>query len=572
MASVALSSVLPTGYVDHWFWGRILEQRAEYKWAAVAALLANAFAFLVSMFSMVVYDRILPNAAKDSLISLLVGAGMILALDYLVRQTRGYLIDKAGHKIDLALNQKIFQQFVLKWGATQGASTGVNATIVRELDSIREFVASATITTFVDIPFALLFVAVILVISGPLAFIPVVTIVAMLIVGVVTHQRNKASAKATVEVSRLKNALVVECLTSREYIGTLPNVSYFSGRWDEAVLHHANQSDFTREVSNTATNLVNLLTQATQVAVISAGVLLESMTGVLVATTIMAGRAIAPFSQVVNLLSRFSQAQQSYKTIDKMMLQGLETSTKSQALTLSAETLDGGIEFRSVTIAYPGKQAPVLKDISFKLEATDRLAILGKTGSGKTSLLRVLLGQAEVRAGQVLFGGVSIEDIDKDSLHRRFSALLQDNYLYKASILENIALSTEPPPAEKVAAVLARTTFATVLQNLPDGLKTDIGERGERLSGGQRRLLALSRAVFRPHTHLLLDEPTSGLDPLSERALVDTLFSEQPKGAAIFTTHRPAPLAWATKILVLDAGAVSDFGPRDEVLRRMQSK
>lgn len=572
MAPIASIEILPPGIAKHWFWGRIYEQRADYKWAAVAALLANAFAFLVSMFSMVVYDRVLPNAATDSLISLLAGAGMILALDYLVRQTRGYLIDKAGHRIDLALNKRIFEQFVLKWGATQGASTGVNATIVRELDSIREFVASATITTFVDIPFALLFVAVILFISGPLAFIPLATISAMLLVGFITHQRNKASAKATVEVSRLKSALVVECLTSREYIGTMPNVSYFSNRWDDAVLHHANQSDFTREVSNTATNLVNLLTQATQVAVISAGVFLESMTGVLVATTIMAGRAIAPFSQVVNLLSRFSQAQQSYKTIDKMMLQGKEAPLESPPVQLSAETLEGGIEFKAVTIAYPGKQDPVLKDISFKLEASDRLAILGKTGSGKTSLLRVLLGQAELRSGQVLFGGVSIEDIDKDSLHNRFSVLLQDNYLYKASILENISLSTEPPPADQIAAVLRRTTFATVLRGLPDGLKTDVGERGERLSGGQRRLLALSRAVFRPHTHLLLDEPTSGLDPLSERALVETLFSENPSCAAIFTTHRPAPLAWATKILVLDAGVVSDFGPRDEVLKRMQSK
>lgn len=568
----ALKQPPTSEFVSHWFWGRIYEQRSDYKWAAMAALLANVFAFMVSLFTMVVYDRILPNSATDSLVSLLVGAVLILALDFLVRQTRSYLIDKAGHRIDLALNKNIFDRFVLKWGATQGASTGVSATIVRELDSIREFVASATITTFVDIPFALLFIAVILMIAGPLALIPLVTITVMLFIGIVSHRRNKVSAKATVEISRLKSGLVVECLNSREYIGTMPNVSYFSNRWDEAVSNHTIQSDFSREVSNTATNAVNLLTQATQVAVISAGVFFGSMTGVLVATTIMAGRAIAPFSQVVNLLARFSQAQTSYRTIDKMMLAGQAGSDAGERGKLIAETLDGSIEFRSVTVAYPGKTDSVLKDVSFKIESNDRLAILGRTGSGKTSLLRVLFGQAEIRSGQVLFGGVSIEDLDKDSLLKRFSVLLQDNYLYKASVLENISLSTELPPADLIASVLARTTFDGVVQSLPEGLKTDIGERGERLSGGQRRLLALTRAVFNPHTHLLMDEPTSALDPQSERALVERLFEAHPNTAAIFTTHRPAPLAWATKVLILDAGGMSDFGPRDEVLKRMQAK
>jgi len=559
----------------HWFWAEVYKQRDDYRWAAIAALMANLFAFLVSLFSMVVYDRVLPNAAKDSLVSLLFGAGLILAVDYLVRQTRGFLIDRAGHSIDLQLNQKIFDRFVLKWGTTQGSSAGANAAIVRELDSIREFVASATVATFVDVPFAILFLAVILLVSGPLAFIPVITIIAMLIVGYIAHKRNSPAARESVQLSRTKNALVVECLSSREYIGTLPDRSYFSGRWNEAVERYALQSDKTRDISNTATNLVNLLTQTTQIAVISAGVLMESMTGVLVATTIIAGRAIAPFSQVVNLLARFSQAQQSYRAIGQLLgspgnsIVGTESRPAPVVL---APALSGTVEFKSVSIAYGVNQKnPILQRVTFKLDEGDRLAILGKTGSGKTSLLRALLGQADLTDGEILVGGVRIQDIDRESLMGRFSFLLQENYLYKASVLENISLSSEDMPADRLTSVIGRTRLDELISELPDGLKTDIGERGERLSGGQRRLLALSRALYRSHTHLVMDEPTSGLDPQTELALVQNLFKDDLTTTVIYTTHRPAPLAWASKILVLGGGSVLDFGPRDDVIKRLRA-
>lgn len=564
-----------TGIQGHWFWGEVLKQKNDYRWAAIAALLANLFAFLVSLFAMVVYDRVLPNSAKESLVSLLFGASLVLCIDYLVRQSRGFLIDRAGHFIDLALNQKIFDSFVLRWGVTQGSSAGANAAIVRELDSIREFFASATITTFVDIPFSLLFLVVILFVSGPLAVIPLVTIIAMLIVGSLAHKRNSPAAKESVQLSRTKNALVVECLSSREYIGTLPDKSYFSDRWSEAIERYAVQSDRTRWISNTSTNLVNLLTQATQVAVISAGVLLESMTGVLVATTIMAGRAIAPFSQVVSLLSRFSQAEQSYKAIGQLlhnpMINQDSTAARTSPMVL-AGSLPGAIEFRSVSATYDSKKtAMVLQSVSFKLEAGDRLAIVGRTGSGKTSLLRALLGQTDIFEGEILFGGVRLEDIDRASLMNRCSFVLQENYLYKASILENISLSSADMPAERLTQVLQRTRLEALITALPDGLRTDIGERGERLSGGQRRLLALTRALYRPHTHLMLDEPTSGLDPQTELTLVQHLFTEDRTTTVVYTTHRPAPLAWATKVLVLDSGRVIDFGPRDDVLRRLRS-
>lgn len=559
----------------HWFWGEVFKQRDDYRWAAIAALLANLFAFLVSLFSMVVYDRVLPNDAKESLVSLLFGAFLVLTIDYLVRQSRGFLIDKAGHAIDLSLNRQIFDRFVLRWGTTQGSSAGANAAIVRELDSIREFVASATIATFVDVPFAILFLVVILVISGPLAFIPLVTIVAMLFVGYLAHKKNSPAAKESLQLSRTKNSLVVECLSSREYIGTLPDRSYFSDRWTEAVERYASQSDKTRDISNTSTNLVNLLTQATQIAVISAGVLMESMTGVLVATTIMAGRAIAPFSQVVNLLARFSQAQQSYKAIGQLL--GPVVSSGSgelapQSPLVLATQLNGALEFRSVSVGYgAGKASPILNSVSFRIDQGDRLAILGKTGSGKTSLLRGLLGQAEILEGEILVGGIRLQDLDRESLMRCFSFLLQENYLYKASVLENISLSSDDMPAERLTSVLDRTRLDQLISALPDGLRTDIGERGERLSGGQRRLLALARALYRPHTHLVLDEPTSGLDPQTELSLVQRLFKDDATSTVIYTTHRPAPIAWATKILVLDGGRVADFGPRDEVLKRLKS-
>ena len=552
----------------HWFWGEMLRQAPYYRYAGLAALTSNLLAFGTSFFSMVVYDRILPSAAVDSLIALLIGIGIAFALDYLVRQIRSRLLDLAGKNIDEKISERLFKEIVLKstW-KTQG-KLGGTASAIRDFDVLKEFFAAATITTFVDIPFAMLFLAAIAFLSGSIVLVPVVAILLLCTLGYLTHIRMRNLSKEMQKISHSKQSLIVECLNGRQTINALGADSFFLKRWNESVTHQSHAGNENKSLSNSATNQVYVITQIAQIAVVSAGVVATSQVGRLVAATILCSRAVAPFSQVVSLLTRLSQAIESYKTLNALISAG-ESDGPRQAV--NAKTAEGTLEFSGLTVSYPGSERELLKDVSFKLAAGETLGILGKTGSGKTTLVRAMLGAVPITAGAVKLGGVDLRDYEPTSLIQRIAVVLQEDFLFSGTIMENICLDEADVNADAITAACEQTGFMEVVSALPEGFRTQVGEKGSRLSGGQRQLLCLTRAIYRQRSHLILDEPTSSLDQFTEMQVVERLRTALQGRTLIFTTHRPAPLALAQKLLVLDQGRVVHFGNRDAVLSQLKA-
>lgn len=553
---------------DHWFWSEIEEHKSYYGYALLASLFANFFAFAVSIFSMVVYDRILPNNAVESLISLLVGLTLILTLDYSVREIRSSLLDFAGNKVDCIISEKLFRNIILQSGYTAERSSGVTASIIRDFDVLKEFLAAATVTTLVDIPFSLLFLLVIYVFSGNLVWVPIFSIGLLLAVGFYSHYIMLLASKNITVVNQSKHAMMFECLTARDSIVCLGRDDYFIGKWNKAVIDHAEWASDSRKNSNRATNAVNLITQMNQIAIISVGVLVTSMTGTLVAATLLAGRAIAPFSAIVNLLTRLSQAIQSYKSISR----ALELSHDSMVSgAVDAARAANHIKFDNVTVQYPKTDKYSLQGIQFEIQPGDRVAVLGKTGSGKSTLLRALLGMIQVKEGEIKLDGLSIRDYQRSSFVDKFSVLQQDSHLFKGTVAQNIALTDSLIDPERIQWACKFSCFDQVLQSLPDGLNSQIGEAGAGLSGGQKRLLVLARMLYENRPIVVMDEPTSGLDPASEVMVVNHLSECLKEKTCIFVTHRPAPLRLATKIAVIDQGRLIEFGERDVVLAKLQA-
>lgn len=550
-----------------WFWDVLKDQKDHYKYAGLASLLANIFAFGVSLFSMVVYDRILPNAATDSLISLLIGIVLILTLDYYVRQVRSQFLDIAGKNIDQIISEKLFKEIILKAVSTENNNSGTSASIVREFDNLKEFLASATITTFVDIPFSILFLLMIFSLSGALVIVPIISIIILLVIGVSSHRLMKHSSKTLQGLNHGKQSIMFECLNAKETINCLGKNDFFMDKWKAALEQQISHTLKSKSLSNRATNYVNLITQSNQIALISVGVLVTSLTGSLVAATLMAGRAIAPFSQVVNLLTRLSQAIESYKTISKVLAQDVKVTSHG---VVDATALHGNIEFENISVTYPQGKTTSIDQVSLKIEKGDRVAILGKTGSGKTTLLRSLLGLVNISHGHIRIDGIDINDIDRNSLLSKFGVLLQETHLFNDTIAKNITLKSGLVDGESILKACQYSGFIDILKDLPDGLNTQIGESGKKLSGGQRRLLALTRMIYEEKSHIIMDEPTSGLDPTTENQVLDSLLPLLQDKTVIFVTHRPAPLKLSTKIAIIDKGKLIAFGPRDQILASLQ--
>ncbi len=561
-----MTSVLRSGA---WFWDEIRAQKKLYQYAALASLLANIFAFSVSLFSMVVYDRILPNGAIDSLVSLLTGVAILLSLDFLVRQIRSELLDVAGKKIDIVISTKLFNEIILRESGQGQNGSGASASIVREFDSLKEFLASATITTFVDIPFSLLFLWMIFLLSGYLVLVPLASIAVLLVLGWLSHRLMRDSAKSMQGLGHGKQSIMFECLGAKETINCLGKDDFFIHKWTDATMAQNEQAIHSKSVSNRATNWVNFITQINQILLISVGVLVTSLTGSLVAATLMAGRAIAPFSQVVNLLTRLSQAIQSYKSISQILER---KTTIGQGGTVDAARVSDGLTFENVGVAYAGAKNATVENLTLRIEPGDRVAILGKTGSGKTTLIRALLGLVPLTSGHIRWGGVDIQDFDRSSFISRFGVLLQETHLFNDSVARNITLQSGLIDGEKIMAACEKSGFSEVLNKLPDGLSTEIGEAGRKLSGGQRRLLALARMLYEDKSHIIMDEPTSGLDQATEMHVIEKLASCLAGKTVLFVTHRPAPLRLATKIAVVENGRLIEFGPRDHVIQKLQAQ
>ncbi len=557
----------------HWFWGALVEQWPVYRDILAAALLINLFAIAMPLFTMNVYDRVVPNYGVETLWMLAASMLLILGLDYILRLLRGHFIDLASARIDIKLSALIMERVLGMRLANRPASVGSFAANLRSFESIRDFVASATVTALIDLPFAFLFMLVILWISWPLVFIPIIVSVVTVIYSYAIQHKMHELSESTFRAAALRNATLVESLTALETIKAQGAEGQMQQKWEKTAAYLARVSSQLRLLSSSAINGTATLQQFTTLVTLIAGVYLihaNMLTmGGLIACTMLMGRALAPLAQIVGLLMQYQNARLALTSLETTMTQPTERG--GETAFVHRPEIRGEIEFRDVTFSYGEKAEPALKGVSFRIQPGERVIVIGRVGSGKTTLQKLMMGLFTPTTGAVLVDGVDLRQLDPADLRRNVGYVSQDSMLFYGTLRENIAIGA--PYADDRALIEAAEMggLTEFVNRHAEGFDMLIGERGESLSGGQRQGVAIARAMLLDPPILLLDEPTSSMDFSSEAQFKERLrrFAEQK--TVVVVTHRTSLIDLANRIIVVDAGRIVADGPREQVVDALQS-
>lgn len=555
----------------HWFWSTLFRQWPTYSEVMIAAVLINIFALASPLFVMNVYDRVVPNNAIHTLWVLAIGALTVFTFDFLLKTLRGYFIDTAGRIADIRLASRIFEHVLGIKMAARPASAGAFANHLREFESLRDFFTSATVTTLVDLPFVFFFVAIVWLLGGPVALVPLLAVPIVIGFGLLMQVPLNRIVRRTFKEAAAKHGVLVEAINGLETIKSIGGESKLQAGWERYVSATAESGNRSRFLSAITVNVAALATQLVTVGVVVVGVYQIGdglMTvGALVACTIIAGRAMAPLGQVAGLLTRYHQARMAFDTLDRIMQMPLERDADLRFL--SRPQLDGAIELKNVTFTYPGQKLPALSDVSFRLRAGERVGLIGRIGSGKTTIEKLVLGLYEPEKGAVLIDGTDLRQLDPADLRRNVGCVAQDVFLFHGSVRENITMGA---PFADDAAVLRAAEIAGVddfVSRHPMGYDMPVGERGELLSGGQRQAIAIARALLLDPPIVVLDEPTSAMDNGAENRFKTRLAEELGSRTLLLVTHRASLLALVDRLVVMDGGRVVADGPRDDVLKAL---
>lgn len=557
----------------HWFWSAIASQRGVYRDVLWAALLINLFALAFPIFTMNVYDRVVPNHAVETLWVLALGLLLVLLADLYMRSLRSHFVDEASARIDVQLSSSLMERVLGMRLEHRPQSVGSFAANLRGFETVRDFIASSTVTAMIDLPFALIFIAVMAWIS-PWMVLPVVAaFVLILVIGFILQHRLHELSESTYQASAQRNATLVEALTGIETIKTQAAEGVIQARWERVNLFLARTNVRMRALSSHASYGTQWLSQIVSLSVILIGVHLisqrELTMGALIACTTLASRALAPAGQIVGLLMQYQGARTALESLDRIMAQPVER--EPGAAFLHRREIRGDIELRDVRFAYPGRDDPVLDGISLKIARGERVALIGRVGSGKTTIQKLMLGLYQPTSGAVLLDGIDLRQLDPADVRRNLGYVSQDVTLFYGSLRENITMGLPYADENAVLAAAETACLLDFVNRHPKGFDMPVGERGELLSGGQRQSVGLARAVLHNAPLLLLDEPTSAMD-FSTEAQVTKRVTEFAQGrTVVLVTHRTSMLALVDRVVVVDQGRIVADGPRDRILEALQS-
>tara|TARA_Y100001934_G_scaffold270240_1_gene354848 strand:+ start:2159 stop:4393 length:2235 start_codon:yes stop_codon:yes gene_type:complete len=541
-----------------WIYGQVL----------LAAVLINVFALTSPLFIMTVYDRVVPNNAMETLTVLAIGAAVVFTFEFLVRGLRGYFIDVAGRRADVALASHTFDHLLDVQMAARPRSSGAFANTMRDFESLRDFFTSATLAVIVDLPFILLFVAVIWGIGGSIALIPAVAVPAVLFVGIIVQAPLTRIVQQAVREAEAKHGVLFETLGGLETIKSTGGDSRMRHRWETFVGLAAQSGLKARVLSTLALNITAYAQQFAAVAIVVYGVILisqgELSMGGLIACVILNGRAVAALAQVAGLLVRLHHARASYRSLNGILRLPVERSTARTFL--HRPRLQGRIEFRGVSFNYPGQSFPALRDASFVIEPGERAGIIGRVGSGKTTVAKMVLGLYTPDDGTVLLDGTEVRQIDPVDLRSNIGVAPQDIILFGGTVRENIAFGQPHATDERVLEAARLAGVEEFVAAHPQGYDMPVGERGEGLSGGQRQAIAVARALLGDPPILLLDEPTNHMDHGAETLLRTNLQTWTQDKTLLLITHRVSMLPLVDRLIVLDGGQVVADGEKQKVL------
>lgn len=560
----------------HWLFSTLWNYRRYYYSSALATVLINILALASTFFIMNVYDRVVPNQAYVTLWSLAAGVVLAIGFEFTSRQVRAHLIDTAGKKADLILGTKLFRQLLEARLEYRPPSAGSFANQFREFESVRDFITSASLATLADLPFCLLFVFVLFVIGGPLALVPLGSMIVLL--GVCAYLQLPLSRfmKENLREASQKHGLLIEAIEGVETLKAAHAEGSMLRRWEDFSAQLAASSIKTKALSNMAANTVSLITQMTTVILVLWGVYRigdgDMTLGVLVGMVLLSGRALAPLASAVGLAVRYQQAKTALNSLNQLM--EIPTVRDNNRRYLEAPK-NATLSLRKLKFSYPAPptqpRPTVLNNIDLSIRHGERVAIVGNIGSGKSTLLRVMARLYLPVEGQLLINGIDAEQIDPADWNSTVGFVGQDARLFFGSLRDNLLIGNPSASSEEILHVVRLTGLDSVVAGHPLGFDRPVGEMGQALSGGQRQLVALARALLLRPQVLLLDEPTSGMDMQTERLFLQRLEAATQGCTVVVVTHRFSVLGQVDRLIVVDAGQIVADGPKDEVLRALQA-
>jgi len=544
---------------NDWFWGSLLEGKWLYGQVLVAAAITNFLGLSTSLFIMVVYDRVVPNEAIESLIALTIGVLIALAFDFIIKTLRAQFVDKAGKRADARMSRLIFDKILNMRLDNRRQKSGAMASIVREFDTLREFFTSATLVAVVDLPFIFLFIWVISLIAGPLALVPLIAVPLVILSGLVIQPFLARIAESSMETNMSKQSVLVETLNGLETVQATGSGRLMRRRFEEASDAQSDLGLKNRMLSNFAINSAASVQQLAQIATIFYGVfLIQDGTitmGAMIAAVILGGRTLAPLSQLASAMSRANGARQAYRSLSAVMNDDADQQNLTRSR-LSRPHLSGAVEFKNVSYTFPGASSPIIRNLSLKIPAGQKVAIVGRMGSGKSTMSRLISGLIEPSEGSVLIDGVDLRQIDKSDVRRNVGVMLQETWLFSGTVKENLQMGFYEYDDAHVLNIAKISGVDDFVASHPQGYDMELRERGEGLSGGQRQSINLARALLHDPNLLVLDEPTSSMDTATEKSVIGRLKAWAGVRTLVMVTHRNTLLELADRVLVMDQGAV----------------
>ena len=563
--------------LGHWLWSLAWKQRKTYFEAASGSLIVNVLGLALPLFIMAVYDRIIPNNALESLSVLLSGMILVAFTDFFLRYLRAYALDHAGRYIDTCMGNHVFQH-LLYVRLDNHRSAGSTANTIREMDVLREFLNSSMLSLISDVPFLFLFVFMVYLIGGPLAWVPIIIMPLVLIFFLSTQFPLHRLMKKTYMNASNRNAVLFEILNGIESVKALGAESWVADRWERAHAAGVKTAFASRFYNLINANVLVFAQTASMVSIITMGVFLirdgELSFGALFACVILNGRAMAPVSQISQVIGRLHAVYVAYVEINKIMSLPLERDIEDLSTEISTP-VTGDLVFDDVSFSYKimgtltESKITVFKDITCKINAGERIAIVGSIGAGKSTVLKLILNLISPEGGTLRIDGIDSRKFDTSELRSQISYMPQNLHFFMGTIRSNLTIHYPHATESQILRAVRASGIGEWLATCPLGLAQPVGERGEFLSGGQRQSLALARCLINDTKLILMDEPTSLLDSQSEIRFVQRIKQLLDDQTFIVATHRPAMLEVVDRIIVFDKGKIALDGPKQAILNKL---
>ncbi|HIF9066344.1 TPA: type I secretion system permease/ATPase [Photobacterium damselae] len=556
----------------HWLWSLVKDASPIYRDALLASILINIFVLVSPLFMMNVYDKIVPNLAFESLWVLASGVALVFTFDFILRHMRSYLIDLAGKKIDIIVSSQLFAKVLGIPLAKKGLSVGATAKQIGEFDSIRDMLTSVTLTTLVDLPFAVLFLVIIYLVAGDLALIPLCAGILIIGYSLWVQPKLKFAVTEANKYSTIKHAHLIESLTAAEAIKSNVAEGIMQRSWQQMNAHTADWQLKLKKLSNSVAFFATYITQLTTVGVVILGVYrlstLDISMGGIIAAVMLSGRVVSPMAQLANLLTRSNQTANALTQLDLLMEQEDEFTGKAHLI--SRHRLKGAIQAENLQFIYPQQKRSTLYPCNFNIKPGEKIAILGKNGSGKTSLAKLLAGLYQPSDGQLRFDGINESQIHPADLRKNIGYMPQDITLIHGTIRDNIMFGHRQVTEHQLLRAVQLSGVAQFCTEDSEGLDKQVGEGGLSLSRGQRQSVALARAILADPPILLMDEPTASMDAITEQQFIQSIQRILPNKTLVMITHKMSLLTLVDRVMVLDKGQIILDGEKAPVLEKLR--